>query len=194
MPPKWAVSSMKNAFAPPPPLPSINIPAINKILISAQLSPITNTDIDSYRGLLQIAQLLESLCEISSVNKPNSDFRLILKISHYRERKRYRSSTEARTITAVYSNRLSHGERRERLHPSLWHFRRYNRAVEQAGRLRGRLTLYKNPFITRTCAKIDKSGLITELTRDVNSLKGIDTASIIFVALATAEFSVRKVS
>ena len=124
-----------------------------------------------------------------------SHYHLILcKISDYRERKRYRSSVEAKTLTAVYSNLLSHKQRKALLHPSLWHFRPYNRAVEQAGRLRGRLWHFKNAYISRTCAKLDKSGLITETTKDPKSLEGVDIATIVFIALATSEFSIRKVS
>lgn len=178
--PQLQSSYMSSTFTPPPPFPRVNIQVINKIFKEAEEVEITKEETESLQGAYYLLQRLEALCGVS----PNH-------IVRFRQRKRKEGCLHHfETLTAQYQG-LLHQDRKKSLHKSLWHWRKYNRALLQTGRLRGRLQLFFSPFITAVCAKLDKSGLATVLSTP-QRLSESDIASVLFVALATSQFSTRK--
>lgn len=181
-------SYMPDRFKPLITLPKINIQVVNKILKDADLQPINIENMNTLSEYYNLLDTLEKLCGVGE--------HCVLK---YSLRKRKNSPP---TKTAVYCNLLSHDERKQKLHKSLWHFRKYNKCLAIVGKLRGRLETVFDPFVTGQSARVDKSGMITLNLKthhyyfNENSvesiIKDIDIPSIIFSCVAVSVFSLRK--
>ncbi|KAG2381925.1 hypothetical protein C9374_005717 [Naegleria lovaniensis] len=181
-------SCMPDRFKPLIALPKINFLVVNKILSDADLQPISIENMNTISEYYNLLDTLENLCGVGE--------QCVLK---YILRNRKNSPP---TKTAVYFNLLSHEERKNKLHKSLWHFRKYNKCLAIVGKLRGRLETCFDPFVTGQAARVDKSGMMTLNFKthhyyfNENSvesiLKGIDIPSLIFSCVAVSLFSVRK--
>lgn len=164
------------------PFPSVNLPVINKILTGAGLSVIQVSDLTSVEAFFSLLNQLESLCGVSEAS-----------IEKTRERKRSRAKQGTRTI--IYKA-LDLKERKLKLHKSMHHHRNYNRALVQAGKLRGRLEVFFGAYMSALCIRLDKSGFATVYTskRDVSVINNGtgDILTNIFLSLTASLNSVRK--
>ncbi|KAG2388223.1 hypothetical protein C9374_001073 [Naegleria lovaniensis] len=202
--PQMVASWMSDSFKPLIGFPKVKLEVVNKILTEAGTPALDEkVDLKSLSDYYILLNRLESLCGVNEHS-----------VVSYRERKRSGKKSgntdnycygpkKQNTLTAVYKG-LNHTERKEKLHKSLHHFRKYNRALLVAGKLRGRLNRFFDPYVTGLCARIDKSGLITQtftpefylFEDDIKALVSddskFDILTVLFGCMAISEFSVRK--
>ncbi|KAF0982149.1 hypothetical protein FDP41_012010 [Naegleria fowleri] len=202
--PQLIASWMKDSFKPLIGFPKVKLEVVNKILTEAEVPALDEkVDLKSLSDYYVLLNRLESLCGVNEHS-----------VVSYRERKRssskkddnnyyYYGPKKHNTLTAVYKG-LNHKERKEKLHKSLHHFRKYNRVLLVAGKLRGRLSRFFDAYVTGLCARIDKSGMITQtfspeyylFENDIKTLVSedskFDILTVLFGCMAVSEFSVRK--
>ena len=149
--PVYTASWMSEKFKLLIGFPKVKIEVVNKILTEAGESGVNpDVDLTSIVDYYTLLNRLESVCGMDES-----------RVVSYRLRKR-KANNQTNIKTAVYQ-RLNHKERREKIHQSLWHFRKYNRCLLVAGKLRGRLMTLFDPYITGLCARVDKSGMATQI-------------------------------
>lgn len=175
-PPQYRLSYMSEKFKPYPPFPHVNLDVINKILKEAEQAIVKKEELNSLEAYYDLLKRLEDLAGVSETD-----------VKQFRQRKR--GKERAPTLTAVYKG-LQHAQRKEKLHKSLHHYRKYNRLLLQAGRLRGRMKTIFNPYMTALCARVDKSGFASFIPQE--EIEKADPLTLAWLCLTVAEFSVRK--